>query len=619
MPSSSPWTLPLGATVARGGVQFRVWAPASRRVDVVLEDGGGRSVSLQRRASGYFSGVFPGLRAGALYRYRLNRGPRYPDPCSRYQPQGPHGPSQVVDPSAYRWHDRRWRGVRLRGQVVYELHVGTFTSEGTLDAAAAQLPELKRLGVTLIELMPLAEFPGRWNWGYDGVDLYAPAHVYGDPDALRRFVDQAHQLGLGVLLDVVYNHFGPDGNYLAAYSDSYLTTRHATDWGAAVNFDGPGAGPVREFFRQNACYWVVEFHLDGLRLDATQDIHDTSRLHILADLSQRVRAAAGARRVLLVAEDDRQEMRLIAPRAAGGYGLDALWIDDFHHLNRVALTGRREAYCRDYCGAAQEFISVVKQGSLYQGQWGAWHGKPRGSPVTGETAAAFIFYLQNHDQVANQLGGLRLPALANPAQYRALSALLLLAPETPLLFMGQEFAASSPFLFFSDHEPALQARVSAGRRKFLARFPSAATPEAQRRIPDPGDPAAFQRSKLDLAERHTHAPIYRLHQDLLRLRWRDPVIAAQAWERVDGAVLTEAAFVLRWFGRRDRDRLLVVNLGRDVDRVCEAEPLLAPVRGGRWRLIWSSDDPRYGGPGVRTPCLNPGWALPAMSAVLLSA
>jgi maltooligosyltrehalose trehalohydrolase len=616
---AGPWRLRLGATALEDGVTFRVWAPKRTRVDVVLERGSERVVALTPEAGGYFSGVVPGIGAGTRYRYRLDDAESFPDPCSRFQPDGPRGPSMVVDPAAYHWHDAGWRGVTMPGQVIYELHVGTFTGEGTLDAAARELPELRRLGITVIELMPVAEFPGRFNWGYDGVALYAPCRVYGDHDALRRFVDRAHGLGLAVILDVVYNHLGPSGCFLSEFSDTYFSDRHPNEWGDPLNFDGPGAEGVREHFVENACYWIAEHHLDGLRLDATQSIHDASPVHVLAELSRRARLAAGDRNIVLIGENEPQDVRCLAPLDRGGHGLDGLWSDDFHHTARVALTGRREAYFTDHRGRPQEFVSLVKRGFLYQGQRYAWQGKPRGSRVTDEPAAAFVFYLQNHDQVANQTYGGRLHERAAPAAVRAVTALLLLAPETPLLFMGQEFAASSPFLFFADHEDALARAVARGRKEFLAQFPSAGSPEAQAVIPEPADPATFARCRLDVGERERHAAVYRLHEDLLRVRREDAVIAAQRRDRIDGAVLDDGAFLLRWFGAGDDDRLLVVNLGADLTYDPAPEPLLAPVAGGRWRLVWSSDHPRYDGPGVVDPAGGDRWRFPAMSAHLFAA
>src|SRR6185369_15663527 len=339
--------LPVGAeTLPSGGAHFRVWAPRRRVVEVAIE--GGTRTPLAAEDNGYFSGAVSGARAGTLYKYRLDGGESFPDPASRFQPQGPHGPSQVVDPAAYRWRDEGWKGVSLPGQVLYELHVGTFTKEGTWAAAARELPALRELGVTVVEVMPVADFAGRFGWGYDGVDLYAPTRLYGTPDDMRAFVDEAHRVGLGVILDVVYNHLGPSGNYLPQFSERYFTDEYATEWGEPFNYDGEDAAPVREFVVANAGYWIAEFHLDGLRLDATQSMHDASPEHVLAALGREARRAAGARSIIVIAENEPQETRLVRPTEQGGYGLDALWNDDFHHSAMVALTGRSEAYYSDY-------------------------------------------------------------------------------------------------------------------------------------------------------------------------------------------------------------------------------------------------------------------------------
>jgi maltooligosyltrehalose trehalohydrolase len=612
------WQMTLGAQVEPRGVRFRVWAPKRVRVDVVLEEDG-RSFPLTKDEAGYFSGLVPIAAAGMTYRYRLDNGEAFPDPCSRYQPQGPHGPSLIVDPDAYEWRTTAWPGIRMPGQVIYELHVGTFTPAGTLEAAIGQLDELKECGITVIELMPLAEFPGRWNWGYDGVALFAPAHVYGEPHALKRFVDAAHERGLGVILDVVYNHFGPDGNYLPSYCDTYVTDRHPNDWGQAINFDGPGSAGVREFFVQNACYWISEYRLDGLRLDAVHAIYDDSPVHILAELSGQAREAAAGRSIVLIAECESQLIKTIQPVEQDGWGLDAVWSDDFHHICRVALTGRREAYYSDYRGTAQELLSVIKRGFVFQGQRHNWQKKPRGTVVKDEPAHGFVFYLQNHDQVANHLHGDRLHMMTSPGRYRALVALMLLAPETPLLFMGQEFAASNPFLFFADHHGTLAPLVYEGRKKFLSEFPSYATPEAQEAVPDPSDVRTFERSRLNFSDRERHADVYRLHRDLLRLRRDDPVLCRQDRQSIDGAVFGPESLVLRHFTATDDDRLVVVNLGADLALVPAPEPLLAPVTNGRWTLRWSSDHPDYGGPGVLNPLTEHGWRIPAASATLFVA
>lgn len=603
----------------RAGVHFRVFAPKRERVDVVIEAPVKTTIRLERGADGHFSGLGRGLGAGALYRLRLDGGDRlFPDPTSRFQPEGPHGPSEIVDPSSFAWTDRAWRGPSLRGQVVYELHLGTFTPDGTYAAAARELEELRDAGITLIELMPVAEFDGRFGWGYDGVDLYAPTRLYGRPDDLRAFVDRAHALGLGVILDVVYNHLGPSGNYLRELSDDFFTDRHANEWGEAIDFEGaPGA---REYFAANGAYWVDEFHIDGLRLDATQCIHDESAVHILSEIGARARRAAGQRSILVFAETETQESRLVRPLDEGGRGLDAMWNDDFHHAARVAATGRSEAYYGPTKGTAQELISAVKWGFLFQGQRSTFHGAPRGAPALDLPAPAFTLYLENHDQVSNSLDGARLHQLTSPGVYRALTALLLLAPGTPLLFQGQEFAASAPFVFFADHEPELARCVAAGRRELLARFPSLAGEDAQRRIPEPYDPATFERCKLDRSERTKNKATYDLYKDLLRRRREDPVFAAQDAARLAGAVLGRRAFALRFGLGSGDERLVLVNLGdgiADVDAA--AEPLVAPPSGAAWRLVLDTEAPRYGGQGTPPRASTGGLSIPSGAALVFDA
>jgi maltooligosyltrehalose trehalohydrolase len=612
----SPRRLPIGAEPsADGTTNFRVWAPKCRRVAVVVENGA--TIELKSQPGGYFAGS--GLAtAGARYRYRLDDDPTlYADPVSRFQPDGPHGPSQVVDPAAFKWTDAGWQGLKPAGQVFYELHIGTYTREGTFAAAARELPALRALGITAVEVMPVADFPGKFGWGYDGVNLFAPTRLYGRPDDFRGFVDQAHAIGLGVILDVVYNHLGPDGNYLGQFADQYFTDRYKTDWGSAINYDGPDAGPVREFFTTNAAYWISEFHLDGLRLDATQNIYDSSERHILADVAASARRAAGRRSILTVAENETQETRLLRPVEHGGYGLDMVWNDDYHHSARVALTGRREGYYTDYLGAPQEFVSLAKGGFLFQGQWYTWQRKRRGTPTTGIPHSAFVTFLGNHDQVANIAIGLHVHELTSPRKWRAMTAFLLLGPGSPLLFQGQEFASSKPFWFFADHNPHLAPLVRKGRGEFLSQFPSAADAAMSPHLPDPGDPQTFEQCKLDWRERERNRPVLDLHRDLLRLRredtaFRDPM--------VDGAVIGPEAFALRFFGADSDDRLLLLNLGRDLDLRPAPLPLLAPPCARRWHLFWSSEDPKYGGGG--TPEQDPDgdhWVVPGQAAVVLSA
>lgn len=612
--------LPVGAEIGPdGATHFRVWAPIRKQVAVVIEDEG--EFELGAEGDGFFSGHVD-TEAGALYRFRLDGGSDlYPDPASRFQPEGPHGPSQIVDPWSYRWSDMKWKGVALAGQVLYELHVGTFTREGTWAAAERELPELASIGITCLEVMPVADFPGNFGWGYDGVNLYAPTRLYGTPDDFRRFVDRAHQLGIGVILDVVYNHLGPDGNYLKQFAPAYFTDKYKTEWGEPLNFDGPDSGPVREFFASNAAYWIDEFHLDGLRLDATQNIYDDasdSTQHILAEIGRRVRAAANGRATIIVNENEPQHPRMVRPVEAGGYGLDALWNDDFHHSAMVALTGRSEAYYTDYRGTPQEFISTVKYGYLYQGQWYSWQGKRRGQPGLDVAPAAYVNFIQNHDQVANSARGLRVHQLTSPGRYRAMTALLLLAPGTPMLFMGQEFAANAPFLYFADHQPELAKLVHAGRHEFLSQFPSIADPAIRDSIAAAHDPATFAICKLDFTDRERNAEQYQLTKDLLKLRRDDPVLRSQQRGGVDGAVLGDQAFLLRFFGNDAMDRLLLVNFGRDLHLPTCAEPLLAPPEGARWRLELSTEDPRYGGNGTGpAETATEGWRIAGEAATLL--
>ena len=606
---------PVGAEVTSHGVDFRVWAPNCRRVEVVIE--GGETVPLDGEAEGYFSGLVRNAQAGSRYRLRLDGGEAFPDPATRYQPSGPHGWSEVVDASGFAWSDSHWPGVTLGGQVIYELHIGTFTQEGTWRSAQARLPQLAETGITVVEVMPVAEFPGQFGWGYDGVQLFAPAHIYGSPDDFRRFVDGAHALGIGVILDVVYNHLGPDGNYLTKYASQYFAAEAKTDWGPAINFDGPDSGPVREFCIANGCYWVDEFHLDGLRLDATHAIVDCSKDYILRALAREVRKQATPRKVILIAENEPQETKTVRAAEQNGYGLDALWNDDFHHTAMVALTGHNEAYYTDYLGTPQEFVSSIKYGFLYQGQRYSWQKNPRGSPALDLPPEAMVTFIQNHDQVANSAYGARCHQLTSPGKFRALTALLLLGPGTPMLFQGQEFAASSPFLFFADHVSDLARQVRQGRSDFLAQFPSLATPKMRGHFADPSDVTTFERCKLDHSERETHRAAYDLHCDLLTLRRTDPAFHMQRKRGVDGAVLSAEAFVLRYFGVDGQDRLLLVNLGRDLHLNPAPEPLLAPTEGCRWVTLWSSEDPKYGGTGTPPLDTDDNWRIPGESAVVL--
>jgi maltooligosyltrehalose trehalohydrolase len=607
------------------GTHFRVWAPAASRVSVVergrADDRRTREHPLRREPTGYFAALVAGLGAGAQYSFRLDdTNVLYPDPASRFQPDGPHGPSEIVDPTRYAWKETGFAGPPQRGQVIYELHVGTFTQEGTYLAAERELSRLAALGVTTIELLPLAEFPGDFGWGYDGVALWAPTHLYGPPDALRAFIDSAHAQRIAVILDVVYNHLGPDGNYLDRFASDYFTDRHANEWGKALNFDGPNSGPVREFFRENAAYWIDEYRLDGLRLDATQMIIDDSPRHVLAELTARARAAGRAqgRAVFVCAENEPQDPRFVADSAQGGYGCDALWNDDFHHTAVVAMTGRREAYYYDYTGSSQELISALKWGYLFQGQHYAWQRKRRGRPALAVEAHHFVSYLENHDQVANSLRGDRLSQLTSPATLRAMTALWLLSPPTPMLFQGQEYGTTVPFRYFADHRGELAERVRAGRREFVQQFQSVREGVADAELLAPHDRISFEQCKLHAGASDPHGSMWALHRDLLLLRKTDPAFCRQRAELVHGAVLGAKAFLLRFFCD-EGDRLIVVNLGMDLVLEPAPEPLLAPPAGSDWHLLLSSEDAKYGGLGYRAPHTDGRWTLSASATYVLCA
>src|SRR5437870_518745 len=616
---------PIGAElIGPNQAHFRVWAPKAQDVDLVMEESAKKEAKrtfhpLELEDNCYFTCV-SNSRAGSLYRFRVNKAEHFhPDPASRFQPHGPHGSSCVVDPTQFKWTDSKWRGVKMKGHVIYEMHIGTFTKEGTWQAAAEQLAELARIGVTVVEMMPIADFPGNFGWGYDGVDLFAPFHLYGTPEDLRQFVDRAHSLGLAVILDVVYNHFGPDGNYVRIFSDHYFNARFENDWGESINFDGPESDPVREFFITNGRYWIDEFHFDRFRFDATQEVKDESDEYIIGAIGRAAREAARPREIILIAENERQEAKLIRPRQKGGDDLDAVWNDDFHHSAVVALTGKREAYYNDYLGTPQELISAAKYGYLFQGQPYLWQEAPRGTPTFGAPPQAFVAFIENHDQVSNTAQGERLRFQTSPGRYRAMTALLLLGPWTPLLFQGQEFGASTPFIFFTDTgDGPMREAIRKGRFEFLAQFPSLATDEVQKQLPVPSDPEVFASSKLDFSERKKNKHLYDLHTDLLRLRREDARFREQKTGGLDGAVLGPRSFVLRYFSDGTaNDRLLVVNLGERQSLAPIPEPLLAPPLGFEWETLWSSESTRYGGPGMATVATQDSWILPAEAAVAL--
>ena len=604
---------PIGAECNREGTHFRVWAPEAATVRVALESGGEHALAAE--PEGYFSGQFA-VRAGQRYRFRLDEADELlPDPASRWQPEGPFGWSEVVSPD-FAWTDDHWRGIALPDAVLYETHIGTFTPEGTWNAAAKQLPELASAGINVLEVLPVAEFPGAFGWGYDGVNFFAPHRYYGTPEEFRQFVNRAHSLGVGVILDVVYNHFGPAGNYIPRFSRTYFNPEEANDWGDAINFDGEGSAGVREFVLANAAYWVKEFHLDGLRLDATQAIIDSSEPHILQEIVDTVRQSAGGRDTIVIAENEPQKSQLVRPSAGGGYGLDGVWNDDFHHSAVVALIGRNEAYYADHRGVAQEFLSAVKHGFLFQGQRYSWQKKPRGTPSLDIPRSAFVLFLENHDQLANSARGVRIRLLTSAGRWRAMTTLLLLGPNTPMLFQGQEFGAEAPFLYFADHEEDLRAKVAEGRIEFLSQFRSIDALNGERDLAPPHAVETFERCKLDFTDRQRHRDVYALHKDLLRIRKQDGVLRRG---QLDGFVLGEHAFVLRFFGEAGDDRILVVNFGLDLQPPSIPDPLIAPPAGRSWRMRFSTEEFPYGGSGAYTPCVRSRWRIPGEAALLLAA
>jgi len=505
----------LGAQLDGDSCDFRVWAPAAKSVTLRLTtQEGTQDWPMSYIDDGVFA-LQAFARAGDRYLYIADQNKPVPDPVSRLLPEGVHGPTEIVDPENFNWTDSTWSGLPLRDYVIYELHIGTFTPEGTLDAAIARLPYLKRLGITVIDVMPVAAFPGTHNWGYDGVSPYAVQASYGGPEGLKRLVNAAHEIGLGVMLDVVYNHLGNEGNYLRFFGP-YFTDQHKTPWSEAINFDQPGSEGVRRYFAENALYWIREYHMDGLRLDAVQSIFDDSPRHILAEITADVAELAHElrREVCVIAETDENDAKMIQPRDAGGYGLDAIWSDDFHHAVHAVLTGERGGYYQDF-GRPEEIARALQDGFVYQGEpFRFWKGRPRGTSSAGMPAPAHVTCIQNHDQVGNRAGGERLTELVPRGARMLAAALLLLAPQTPLIFMGQEYDEQNPFLFFTDFgDPVLQKAVREGRRQEFKDFDF-----VEKHVPDPQDPGTFERSKLNWSLTDGENQMLDWYSSLLALR-----------------------------------------------------------------------------------------------------
>ncbi len=593
--ATAPWTPQLGAWPADGGFRFRVWAPERQRVELVINPRtSAETHGLERSSDGFHNG-YVAAAAGARYAYLLDGDGPFPDPASRSQPDGVHGPSALVDPRAFRWSDAEWRGVPLEDLLIYEAHVGTFSPEGTYKGLADRLEHLSRLGVTALELMPVADFPGRRNWGYDGVDLFAPAASYGSPDDLRSLVDAAHRHGLAVLLDVVYNHFGPDGAYISKFSPYYLTDKHHTPWGQAFNLDGPHAAHVRSFFIENALHWIQEYHMDGLRLDAAHALVDEGPRHFLQELSECVHASVDTRKVVLIAEDNRNLTVGVTPASAGGWGFDATWSDDFHHQVRRSTTADTDPYFQAFSGSTRDLATTIRRGWFYSGHSSSFRGQLHESEPAGVPPQQIVVCLQNHDQVGNLASGERLNQSVDPAVFRALTALLLFIPETPLVFMGQEWAASSPFLYFTDHEPALGALVTDGRRAELSnKFSAFADPATREHIPDPQADTTFHASKLDWHERarQPHAGIERLHRALIALRSQDSAFRIKPDESpIEVAALDADTIGLLRAPATGSELLLIVRLRGS--GVVDAGAWDAIPPGAEWRIDLTTEAPEF--------------------------
>jgi maltooligosyltrehalose trehalohydrolase len=577
----------LGASVRAGAVSFRVWAPRCRSVELVVD---GVPALAMRRDEDVFSAVVDDLAAGARYQYRLD-GARYrPDPASRWQPDGVHGPSAVVDPLTFPWTDQAFAGHALADLVFYELHVGTFTPAGTFEAVIPHLDRLVDLGVTAIELMPIAEFPGSRNWGYDGVHLYAPQSTYGGPEGLRRLVDAAHGRGLSVVLDIVYNHLGPEGNYLAEYGP-YFTERYKTPWGAAMNFDGPDAAGVRRHYVENARYWVREFHVDGFRLDAIHAIYDASARHILTEVAEGARDEGRGlgRPVHVVAESHDNDRALVLRPTEGGIGLDAVWSDDFHHALHVLLTRESTGYYTDFGGPGR-LARAIAEGFVYQGEPSEYFGRPRGTPSADLPGERFVVCIQNHDQVGNRALADRLSTTLPFEAVKLAVALMFTAPALPLLFMGEEYGETAPFQYFTSFlDPGLTEAVRRGRAVEFARFAWG------RPIPDPDAPGTFVASRLNhaLAEAPRHRELHRYYREWLALRRSHPALGARG-KSLTRATLNAAGEVLTVTraGAGGERIVLTANL------TGEPRPLAIP-RGGR-RLL-DSAEARFGGGGAGSP------------------
>ncbi len=535
-----------------GGTDFLVWAPLSREVFLKIVHPLELTVPMERKGRGYFGAFVPGIGAGARYLYLLEGGKERPDPASRFQPGGVHGPSEIVDPGSYKWRDKDWKNIPFQEYIIYELHIGTFTPEGTFAAAIGRLPYLKELGITAVEIMPVAQFPGSRNWGYDGVYPYAAQNSYDGPEGLKRLVDACHAQGLAVILDVVYNHLGPEGNYLADFGPCF-TGRYRTPWGDAINYDGPYSDDVRGFFIGNALYWLREFHFDALRLDAVHGIHDESPKHFAEELKEEVLALSAqmGKPLYVFAESDRNDARLIRPFALGGCGIDAHWNDDFHHALHVLLTGERHGYYMDFSTGPEDLLKSFREGFVYTGQYSEYRKKSHGSPSADRPPEQFVVFTQNHDQVGNRLYGDRPSGRLGPEKLKLAAAALFAGPFIPLLFMGEEYGEKAPFMYFVSHsDPALVEAVREGRKKEFSAF------RWEGEVPDAQSEGTFKSSKLnpDLRLEPIHSGIFDFYRKLIALRKEIPALRTLTR---DGMVVSLQKKVIIVIRSHDRGQVLI--------------------------------------------------------------
>lgn len=583
----------LGASYLGGGrCFFRVWAPRAESVAVRITFPGERLVPLERGEKGYYQGEVTGVEPGSLYKYVLDGEKERPDPASRHQPEGVHGPSQVTSSRGFPWTDRSWRGPAKSDLVFYELHVGTFTPEGTFDSVIPHLEDLRELGVTAVELMPLAQFPGSRNWGYDGVFPFAAHNSYGGPDGLRRLVNACHERGLAAFIDVVYNHLGPEGNYLRDFGP-YFTDRYRTPWGEAVNFDGPGSDEVRRFFIESALYWLEELHFDGLRLDAVHAITDKSSLPFLEELAGAVHRLAErlGRRIYVIAESDLNDPRIIRPPSAGGFGIDGQWTDDFHHALHSLLTGEEDGYYRDF-GRVKHLARAFKEGYVYTGQYSAYRNRRHGRRPQLCNATQFVVFAQNHDQVGNRAFSRRLSTLVPFDGLKLAAGTVLLSPFVPLLFMGEEYGETAPFLYFTSHsDPEVVEAVREGRKEEFAAF------DWKGEVPDPQDEATFQRSQLNhqLKEQERHRVLRDFYRHLLRLRREVPALKDLSMKKLEAVACEkeQVLFARRWSGESE---VCIIFSFSEKNFTVDL-----PVPKGLWRKLLDTAEECWLGGGSAVP------------------